>query len=94
MPHFAHMEDEYRTWIDDNPAGYVLVSHNPPSPRYVTIHRASCSHINPAKAPHKANWTKKYIKVCEPTREGLNRWMSNQWPQANPNPLICSRCKP
>lgn len=75
MHEFVNDEMGYINWVSKHPMGYVLVSHNPPNFNYLTTHRADCYCINPAKAPHKENWTKNNIKVCGDSLAELQPWV-------------------
>jgi hypothetical protein len=93
MEMFDHNEEGYRKWIQEHPTGFVLVSHNPPSSKYITIHRADCATINPAKALNRENWTKSYIKVCANTQTDLTAWATSRWGQSVAPLRPCGHCK-
>ena len=93
MQMFDHDEEGYREWIKSHPIGFVLVSHNPPSSKYISVHRADCHTINPAKARHKENWTKSYIKLCADVEAELTQWATSQWGQQVAPLRPCGHCK-
>ena len=90
MPEFVNDEAGYINWVSEHPMGYVLVSHNPPSSNYLTVHRADCCCINPAKAPHKVNWTKSYIKACGGSLAEVQQWVIARF---GLNDLALPHCK-
>ena len=90
MAEFVNDELGYTNWVSEHPMGYVLVSHNPPNFNYLTTHRADCHCINPAKAPHKKNWTKNYIKACGDSLAELQQWASTRFGNWD---LVLSPCK-
>jgi hypothetical protein len=93
MEVFADNESGYREWVQTNPFGFVLVSWNPPRPKYISLHRADCHCINPQKAPHRQNWTKAYIKVCADSSDELVRWAAGKWGSGVADIQPCRHCQ-
>lgn len=92
MPIYANDETGYINWVREHPLGYVLVSHNPPSAKYITLHRADCYYINPAKALHKDNWTKLYIKVCGTSFGDIELWAEGNLKAGKLVLPLCKSC--
>ncbi len=82
-------DEHYLRWIYENPNGFVVNALNPPSPKYLILHRSSCSDIS---SPKRSNWTTKdYLKICSNDVDELNEWASKG---IGGKLAPCQRCKP
>jgi hypothetical protein len=90
MEHFANDEDGYKSWKQSNSKGFILVSHNPPSGQYLTLHRADCGSLNPHDASTK-KWTEKYVKICSANRAELEEWTVKKFQTTAPRCGLCVR---
>jgi hypothetical protein len=74
---FIDSEEGYRSWVQENPRGFVLNTLRNPAPSYLMLHKASCRTISgdPARGEY---WTKDYAKVCTTRREEVESWVRTQ----------------
>jgi hypothetical protein len=93
MPLFADDDAGYLEWVRQHPRGYVLVSWNPPTRGYVTVHRADCYTINPELAPHVENWTHHYVKACGESLGEIERWADAEFGAGRPALYVCGHCR-
>ena len=84
---FEDAEDAYLSWLERNPAGYVVNTRRRPDPSYAVLHRASCAAISTA---HGNYTTTSYVKVCAPTVRALENWARTKLGGALTR---CSRCE-
>lgn len=72
MQRFEDDDTGYLAWVHDHPNGFVVNTERPPSPRYLRLHRATCSFIT--RSSQQGRWTTAYIKACGLERAELERW--------------------
>lgn len=61
-------------WLDDHQDGYFINTERTPKPAYLVLHRSGCPHFDRSSA---VRWTKDYIKICSPSRGGLEEWAAS-----------------
>jgi hypothetical protein len=89
---FVDDDDGYLHWLQTHSAGYVVNSERHPTVRYLVLHKAGCSSINPGHANLKRerNWTVAYRKTCADHIEALTLWANS----IGGRTTACGRCKP
>lgn len=70
---FVDRDEDYRRWVAEHPAGFVLNTPRRPTASYLFLHRASCRSVTGTPANGGA-WTHDYIKVCAEGAEDLEEW--------------------
>lgn len=77
-------------WRANNPGGYILVTTNPPSETYLSLHRVGGCHL--VNAAHPANgdsWTVSNAKVCSSSRVEIEEWAQRNF---NREVIECGLC--
>jgi hypothetical protein len=69
---FRDNDAGFHSWPDQHPDGYFINHQREPSPSYLVLHLASCSHFQPR--PRSVNWTTTYDKLCSLSRVDLETW--------------------
>jgi hypothetical protein len=64
MRRFEHDDPGYRTWLSENPDGYVLNVRRSADADYVVLHRATCTHISRQVRSGHPYTGRAYRKVC------------------------------
>lgn len=90
---FSNDDAGYVEWVRTHPRGYVVVSWNPPRAEYISLHRADCHCIDPAKATHIRNWTTSYVKICGETIPALEEWAVGQFGPTHQGLTPCGHCR-
>jgi hypothetical protein len=80
----------YQGWLAENPRGYVVNSHRPPTATYVVLHRASCHTISGIPASG-CSWTNQYLKVGATTKADALEWCRTS---VGAHPTACGTCSP
>jgi hypothetical protein len=89
MQRFEEDDAGYLMWVNYHPDGFVVNTERPPSPRYLMLHRAACSHIS--RATQQGRWTHDYLKVCAPSIAELEEWARRE---AGGRLQACHWCAP
>jgi hypothetical protein len=89
-------DDEYQRWRESHPDGYVLNTTRPESPRYMVLHRASCTHISdPSHENAAGGFTERsYQKVGADDVESLKDWIADHGRFDRTFSNECGSCKP
>ena len=85
---FVDDDTGYLSWLEMNPAGFVVNTTNPYSRKYLVIHRARCHTISGQRSRSSA-WTVDYAKVCAAERSQLQQWALDK---AGGRPKSCGVC--
>ncbi len=72
---FINDEQEYVSWLERHPRGFVVNCHKSPSPKYLMLHCADCGMINSERGNHT---THQYIKLCSIQKKQLETWARNE----------------
>ena len=68
---FFNDDHGYRSWLIENPGGYVLNSYKKPSGEYLVLHYSECVTIN----DELENYTHgDYQKICAPGEQAISDW--------------------
>jgi hypothetical protein len=81
---------QYRRWVTAHPTGYVVNAYNPPTAKYLKLHRASCFTITGTPTTGEA-WVGDYVKMCAEDLTDLASWVKAHT-GAVPEP--CGMCNP
>jgi hypothetical protein len=85
-------DQELARWLREHPCGYVLHTRRPANPRYMVLHRASCSMIAPKQGTTPGAATQRYLKVCADQSSELQEWVERHGRTSFSS--RCARCRP
>ena len=92
---FDSSDDDYRQWLADNPAGFVLNTYRNPTPNYAVLHRAGCGQIRSIKVKSGAYTEGDYVKFCAQTVEDLKAKLRNMTSDSHADfSKPCGSCNP
>lgn len=93
MQHFANDDVSYLNWIGENPEGFVLNVERTPRPRYLVLHRATCSTI--AKPRDDGAYTDRgYRKVVASDLNQLRGYARRVGRPNSSFSKVCGHCQP
>ena len=86
----------YITWVNVNPAGFVINTRRKPDPKYMVLHRAICHSITKYTEMAKpGGFTERsYMKVCANNITDLRSWVKRHGRSDESFSKECKLCKP
>ena len=83
----------YMRWLNEHPDGFVLNTTQPPSARYIVLHRAKCLHISvPSHENEPGGFTERaYAKIGGDDVASLREWAASNGGSFTSE---CSHCGP
>lgn len=89
-------DDSYLSWVEANPARFVLTSNKSLTPQHTVIHRADCRLITRLTGSARpGGFTRSYIKVGGNNPSQLHNWAKRRRSDAETRECTaCARCKP
>ena len=61
---FIDHDAQFLRWRDTHPRGFIVNHEREPNPRYLKLHRSTCSTLQGVLPGRGDNWTTTYAKTC------------------------------
>jgi len=90
---FSNNEKGYKTWLSNNPNGYVINARKKHDPEYIVLHRAHCYHISKYNnLSRPGGFTERScIKICSNNISDLKKWARENGRPGGSFSKICSK---
>jgi hypothetical protein len=85
----------YLDWLAHNPEGYVVNTARAMNPKYMVLHRASCTYIGKLLTGEAGGITERgYVKICAPEVSQLQDWVKKHGRPDGSFSNVCGACRP
>lgn len=93
---FTSDDSVYLRWLDKTPTGFVVNCRRRISPRYMVLHRATCTHLRGYNRSQKpgAYTERDYIKICARNVVSLRAWGRTHGRLDGTFSSTCLDCRP
>jgi hypothetical protein len=88
-------DNDYLTWMNDNPSCFVVNTWRAKTSDYFVLHKSKCSHISATAGLEKGAYTEKNtIKVASNDLNELNNWFEKNYSKFKGEFTECKTCNP